>query len=47
LGITGGSQKIVMVGLGARIEVRSPARHEARAAQIKAGFQRVKGKVIA
>jgi DNA-binding transcriptional regulator/RsmH inhibitor MraZ len=47
LGITGGSQKIVMVGLGARIEVRSPERHEARAAQIKAGFQRVKGKVIA
>ena len=46
LGVVGGSQKVVMVGLGARIEVRSPERHAARAAQIKSGFQRVKGKVI-
>ncbi|MFM7182211.1 MAG: division/cell wall cluster transcriptional repressor MraZ [Verrucomicrobiales bacterium] len=46
LGLTGGSQKVVMVGLGARIEVRSPDRHAVRASQAKAGFQRVKGKVI-
>ena len=46
LGVAGSDRKIVMVGLGARIEVRAADRHAARASRTLAGFQQVKGKVI-
>lgn len=46
LGVVGGGSKVVMVGLGARIEVRAAERHAERASKTLAGFQRVKGKVI-